>query len=118
MPQEVYKDGIAAANAMQKAKRKWQPLKETIWNDPNHPLYGIGPDEQNEEYLNSAIKEIERNTQSPAHFKFYAGGSGGTMAESRKKLKQYQKALKFIKDWENNADWADYYFGGNGQLPF
>lgn len=78
---------------------KFQPTKETIWNDPKHPLYGIGPSEQNPEFLKSAIAELTRNLQSPAHFKFYAGNSGGTMAQAKKQLAQYKKALDYIKNY-------------------
>ena len=73
------------------------PTKETIWNDPKHPLYSIAPSEQNEEFLGSAIKELERNLQSPAHFKFYTKGSGGTMADARKQLARYKRALDYIR---------------------
>ena len=78
---------------------KFRPTKETIWNDPKHPLYGIGPSEQNVEFLKSAISELTRNTQSPAHFKFYAGGSGGTMGQAKKQLERYKKALDYIENF-------------------
>ena len=97
MNQQVFKDGISAAESTQSGK--FQPTKETIWNDPKHPLYGIGPSEQNVEFLKSAISELTRNTQSPAHFKFYAGGSGGTMGQARKQLERYKKALEYIENY-------------------
>lgn len=78
---------------------EFQPTKETIWNDPKHPLYGIAPSDQNVDFLKSAISELTRNTQSPAHFKFYARGSGGTMAQAKKQLEQYKKALKYIENY-------------------
>lgn len=81
------------------AKQGFQPTKETIWNDPKHALYGISPSEQNEKFLTDAIAEIERNTQSPAHFKFYAGGSGGTMGDAQKQLARYKKALEYIRSF-------------------
>ena len=77
----------------------FKPTKETIWNDPKHALYGISPSEQNEKFLTDAIAEIERNTQSPAHFKFYAGGSGGTMGDAQKQLARYKKALEYIRSF-------------------
>lgn len=97
MAQQIFKDGIAAAEAMQ--PKKWQPLKETIWDDPSHPLYGIAPSDQNVDFLKSAIAEITRNTQSPAHFKFYAGDSGGTMGQAKKQLERYKKALNYIENY-------------------
>ena len=78
---------------------KFRPTKETIWNDPKHPLYGIAPSDQNVDFLKSAISELTRNTQSPAHFKFYARGSGGTMGQAKKQLEQYKKALDYIENY-------------------
>lgn len=86
-------DGAAKQAAL------FTPTKETIWNDPKHPLYGIAPSEQNEDFLNSAISEIARKTQSPAHWRFYGGPqSGGTRLDAIKKLKQYRKALEYIRN--------------------
>lgn len=82
------------------AKGGFTPTKETIWNDPKHPLYGIGPDEQNVEYLQSAIDEIARKTQSPAHWRFYGGSQGGdTRLDAIKKANRYKKALAYIKSF-------------------
>lgn len=94
------KTGTGLADKMQQ-KRQFKPTNITLWDNPKHPLYSISPDQQNREFLNSAIGELQRNLQSPAHFKFYASGSGGTMADSRKQLRRYQNALKFIDDYEN-----------------
>ena len=80
-------------------KQGFTPTKETIWDDPKHPLYGIGPEEQNEEFLNSAISEIARKTQSPAHWRFYGGPQGGgTRLDAIKKMNRYKKALEYIKN--------------------
>lgn len=82
------------------AKQGFTPTKETIWNDPKHPLYGIGPEEQNIEYLQSAIDEIGRKTQSPAHWRFYGGPQGGgTRLDAIKKANRYKKALEYIKSF-------------------
>lgn len=79
-------------------KKSFTPTEKTIWDDPKHPLYGIAPSEQNEKFLNEAISEIARKTQSPAHWRFYGGASGGgTRLDAIKKLNQYKKALKYIK---------------------
>lgn len=87
-------------NGILPKKRGFTPTKETIWNDPKHPLYGIGPEEQNIEYLQSAIDEIGRKTQSPAHWRFYGGpSSGGTRLDAIKKANQYKKALAYIKSF-------------------
>lgn len=93
---QIFKNPVAQAEAMEP---KFQPTKETIWDDPKHALYGIAPSEQNTDFLKSAIAEITRNTQSPAHFKHYAGNSGGTMAEARKQLERYKKALNYIENY-------------------
>lgn len=94
MAQEIFKNPVDQASAMQPA---FQPTKETIWDDVKHPLYSIAPSEQNVEFLDSAINEMQRNLQSPAHFKFY--GAGGTMADARKKLARYIKARDYIKNY-------------------
>ena len=108
---DVFKSPVDQASALAQ-KRKFTPTNITLWENPKHPLYSISPDQQNPEFLGSAIKELERNLQSPAHFKFYAGGSGGTMADSRKQLARYKKALKFINDYENGLE-----SGVSGRLP-
>ena len=95
------KEYPSTANNIELAKLKqFQPTKETIWNDPKHPLYGIPPSNQNEKFLKMAIEEMERDLQSPAHFKFYTSGSGATMGGMRKALNQYKKALKYIQNYK------------------
>lgn len=89
-----------ALGKLPKNNSGFTPTKETIWNDPKHPLYGIGPEEQNIEYLQSAIDEIGRKTQSPAHWRFYGGPQGGgTRLDAIKKANQYKKALAYIKSF-------------------
>ena len=81
------------------AKQGFTPTKETIWDDPKHPLYGIAPSEQNEDFLSSAIDELTRKTQTPAHWRFYGGPQGGgTRLDAIKKLNQYKKAREYIKN--------------------
>lgn len=88
-PQIVYEDGDILP--------KFQPTKETIWDDPTHPLYSISPSEQDIEFLNSAIKEMSRNLQSADHYKAFGGE--GRMSEAQKKLERYIKARDYIKNY-------------------
>lgn len=86
-------------NGILPKKQGFTPTKETIWNDTKHPLYGIAPSEQNEEFLSSAIDELAKKTQSPAHWKFYGGPQGGgTRLDAIKKLNQYKKAREYIRN--------------------
>ena len=83
----------------QMSQKAFTPTDKIIWDDPKHPLYGIAPSEQNEEFLNEAIKEIAQKTQSPAHWRFYNGASGGgTRLDAIKKMNRYKKALEYIKN--------------------
>ena len=118
MAQQIFKSPTEQARVLAE-RPQFQPTKETIWDNPKHPLYSIAPNEQNEDFLNSAIAELERNTKSPEHWEAYSGANGGgTREEAIKKLTQYKKALKFINDWRDNAQWDENYFGSDRKLPF
>lgn len=99
MADKIYKSPLDQINDIQEEQPIFTPTKETIWNDPNHPLYGIAPSEQNVEFLQEAVNEIARKTQSPTHWRFYGGNQGGgTRLDAIKKMNQYKKAIAYIKN--------------------
>ena len=84
------------------AKYEFTPTKQTIWNDKSHPLYGIAPSEQNEDYLKSAISEMTRysdrwSTMSKSERNEI---SPNGKAALDKQIKQYSKALEYIKSFK------------------
>lgn len=77
----------------------FNPTKKTIWDDIEHPLYGIAPSEQNENYLSDAIQEMQKysrnwNTMSKKD-KNNVSPEGKKYLEM--KLNRYKKALEYIK---------------------
>lgn len=84
------------------AKYGFTPTKQTIWNDKNHPLYGIAPSEQDEDYLNSAIAEMSRysNRWSTMSKREKNEISPNGKAALDKRIKQYSKALDYIKSFK------------------
>ena len=88
---------------------KFKPTKETIWDDPKHPLYGFAPSAQNEEFLSKVLEEMRKYQRN------WSGMSledrrriDTTKAELDKNIKQYERALEYIRNYgkENNSERA------------
>lgn len=82
--------------------KKFIPTKQTIWDDPNHPLYSISPSEQNEEFLTEAIKEMQKYSDEWKYYEKYRKNqiSPEGKKELDKKLNRYKKALDYIRSGE------------------
>lgn len=81
-------------------EKVFKPTEKTIWDDMEHPLYGIPPSEQNENYLSEAIQEMEKysrnwNTMSRRD---KSNISPGGKKYLEMNLNRYKKALEYIKN--------------------
>ena len=81
-------------------EKVFKPTEKTIWDDMEHPLYGIPPSEQNENYLSEAIQEMEKYSRNwntmPRRDKSNISPEGKKYLEMN--LNRYKKALEYIKN--------------------
>lgn len=56
--------GLDDGNEEEDEEKVFKPTEKTIWDDMEHPLYGIPPSEQNENYLSEAIQEMEKYSRN------------------------------------------------------